>query len=127
MNMIKYDKYDLAGLFNWDSLLERLLNSKTGEIFEPPVNLYENEQKYTMEIDFAGISNKNVEIKVSNRTLTISAKKYRKITGNDLLNTKIRTCDFKRTFVMPKNADENRITKNIKNGVLRVYVQKIRF
>ena len=40
-----YDKYDLTGLFNWDSLLERLLNNKTGEICEPLVNLHEDEQK----------------------------------------------------------------------------------
>ena len=80
-----------------------------------------------MEIDFTGISKGNIMIKVKNRVLTIYARNYRKLNVDDLPEAKLQTYDFERSFIMPGNANTNGISKRMKNGILKVYVKKIRY
>jgi HSP20 family protein len=125
MIIIKYDRYDLDGLFNWDSLLDRLLHNKSGEIYEPAVRFEEDEEWYTLKMDLSGISKKNIHVSVKdNRTVEITVKKYRKFTET-ISGVKVNSVDFKRTFVIPQDADETDIAWEIRKGILKVYVGKL--
>ena len=125
MNIVKFDSYDLEGLFNWDSLLDRFLNNKTGEIYEPFIRFDEDEEWYILNMDLSGIKKKNIHVYINdNRTIEITAKKYKKFTKSALGN-KTRSVYFKRTFVIPYDADETDITWKIEKGILRVYVGKL--
>jgi HSP20 family molecular chaperone IbpA len=124
MIIVKYDSYDLDGLFNWDSLLDRLLNNKAGEIYEPAVRFEEDEEWYILNMDLSGINKKNIDVSVKdNRTIEITVRKYKNLTKT-ADGTKVKSIDFKRTFVIPYDADETDVTWEIRKGILKCYVGK---
>lgn len=125
MNDVKFDRCDLDGLFNWNSLLDRLLSDKTGNIYEPAVRFEEDDEWYIINIDVSEMNKKSIYAGVKdNRTILITAEKNIKRIKTD--SNKITEPDsFKRTFVIPHDADETDIAWKIKRNILKVYVGKI--
>ncbi len=95
----------------------------------PKVDVKENKDSYSLEMDLPGCTEKDVNLEVDHGVLTIaSVKTEHKEEHNDKKDEKegkwlIRErnrVEFTRRFTLPDDVDENKINANFKNGVLNV-------
>lgn len=91
----------------------------------PLVNLIESEESYKFEFAIPGVEKEKVEIQVEDRLLRISAAGKRQLSqGESLRKEEFDFSNFKRTITLPDNADTNRISATVKNGMLIIVIQK---
>ncbi len=120
-----------------------LLNSLFNEIMDntnsykvysnyanPKVDVKENENAYTLEMELPGKTEKDVEIELNHGNLTISSKNEetkdeKKDSKNEKYILKERNFSkFERRFALPKDVDSEKISANFKNGILTVNMIK---
>ena len=115
-------------LFNGEmnSLLNMPVYPRT--VFLPKVDVKEDSEAYTMEMDLPGRSEKDVDIELDNNTLTISSKQEEKNemeetekeeNGRWLIRER-RVSSFKRSFTLPEDVNLEALNASFKNGILTV-------
>jgi HSP20 family protein len=119
-------------LFNWDSVLDRFFGDSaldsdrlTGTRV-PAVDISEDDTAYRMEIELPGLTEKDVEVKVENNTLTVSSKKEEKSEEKKkgYIRQERRHFSFSRSFGLPDHVDADKIDATFKNGLLNISVPK---
>jgi HSP20 family protein len=99
-------------------------------ITAPRVDVRETPTAYLMEMDLPGLSEKDVEISLKDRVLTISsikeASKEEKKTdeGVEYLIKERHSSAFERRFTLPEDIDAENVDANFKNGVLSISIQR---
>jgi len=90
------------------------------------MNLAESENDVTVTAELPGVDPKDVEISVSDNTLTISGeKKQEKEDKRRNYHYVERSYgSFHRSIQLPSSADANKVDANYKNGILTVTLQK---
>ena len=92
----------------------------------PSVDIREEEDKYVLDAELPGLSEKDVEVKVEDNILSISSvkseEKEEKKDGYILKERRER--NFSRSFMLPKDADREKIEAVFKNGVLSLIIAK---
>ena len=121
---------DLNGLFTptyvgFDRLFNEMLKTQSrGKSVPqyPPYNLIKDGENYTIEMAMAGLTDKDIDIVLEERTLTISYEKSEeKIEG--VIHQGLAQRSFKRSFNL---ADDIEIQKaTLKNGLLSVEMERI--
>ena len=93
----------------------------------PKVDVKENKENYTLTMDMPGKTDKDVDIELNQNVLTVSSKdevkKEEKSDKKDEAKWLIRertVSSFKRSFTLPDDVDSEKLTANVKNGVLTV-------
>ena len=93
----------------------------------PKVDVKENKENYTQTMDMPGKTDKDVDIELNQNVLTVSSKdevkKEEKSDKKDETKWLIRertVSSFKRSFTLPDDADSEKLTANVKDGVLTV-------
>ena len=97
----------------------------------PKVDVKENKDCYSLEMDLPGCTEKDVNIEVDHGVLTISSvkteekeeKKDEKAEGKWLIRERTQS-QFVRRFTLPDDVDENNIKASFKNGVLNVAMNR---
>jgi len=128
MNIIKYRP--TTSLLDWD--FDSVLDNFFSEDFwgtnghYPSVDVKEEDGKYVLEADLPGISDKDLDVKVEDNLLTISSKKgeEKETKKQGYLVKERHAYSFSRSFVLPKDADKEKIAANFKNGVLTLSIDK---
>ena len=103
-----------------------LFSNSMNRYFAPKVDIRESENAYTMEVDLPGLSEKDIDISIKERVLSLSCKKDttdEKKEGNYLVKER-GSFEFKRSFNFSDNIDGDRITAVFENGVLEVNIPK---
>ena len=92
----------------------------------PAVDLVEREKEYAITAELPGLDDKNVEIKLSNGTLTISGEKKdeREEKEKDYYFSERRYGSFKRAFRVPDGVDADKIEAAFDKGVLTIRLPK---
>jgi len=92
----------------------------------PVVDIYEDENKLTIEAELPGLSQKNIDVKVENNTLIIKGeKKFEKEDKKDNYHRIERFYGtFQRSFLLPETVDSEKIKAEYKNGVLDISIPK---
>jgi HSP20 family protein len=89
----------------------------------PAVNIYENNEKFEIEIAAPGLEKEDFKIDLKNDYLTVSSErkesKEEKEKGK-VVRTEFRYSSFQRSFAMPKEVDIAAIKAVHKNGVLTI-------
>ena len=120
---------DLNGLFTptyvgFDRLFNEMLKTQSrGKSVPqyPPYNLIKDGETYTIEMAMAGLTDKDIDIVLEERTLTISYEKSEKVEG--VIHQGLAQRSFKRSFNL---ADDIEIKKaTLKNGLLSVEMERI--
>ena len=121
---------DLNGLFTptyvgFDRLFNEMLKTQSrGKSVPqyPPYNLIKDGETYTIEMAMAGLTDKDIDIVLEERTLTISYEKSEeKVDG--VIHQGLAQRSFKRSFNL---ADDIEIKKaTLKNGLLSVEMERI--
>jgi molecular chaperone IbpA len=121
---------DLNGLFTptyvgFDRLFNEMLKTQSrGKSVPqyPPYNLIKDGENYTIEMAMAGLTDKDIDIILEERTLTISYDKTEE-TRENLVHQGLAQRSFKRSFNL---ADDIEIKKaTLKNGLLSVEMERV--
>ncbi len=124
---------DLFDGFDEDFFFPTLALNKA--VANPKVDVKEDKDAYTLEMDLPGKTDKDVEIELKDNVLTISsetksAKEEKKDEKNEMkaekkdstkwLIKERRYSKFSRSFTLPNDIDSEKISANVKDGVLVV-------
>ena len=95
----------------------------------PRVDVLEQKDAYTLEMELPGRSENDVNIEVDYKNLKISSVKEE--AKNDSENEKPKyvlrergSRDFERNFILPEDVDTESIKANFKNGILTINMAK---
>jgi HSP20 family molecular chaperone IbpA len=94
-------------------------------VFTPPIDIHEGADGLTLEADLPGATERNLSIQLEDNVLSLHAKIESPVPdGTQLLYEEYRLGDFHRSFILSDEVDRDRITAELKNGVLRVFLPK---
>lgn len=98
----------------------------TGWPLAPAIDVAEKEKEYEITAELPGLDEKDVEIKLSNHTLTIKGEKKeeREERQKDYYLSERRYGSFHRSFQLPEGIDANKIDATFTKGVLTVKLPK---
>jgi HSP20 family protein len=94
----------------------------------PAVDVRENEEAYSLEMELPGYEEKDIEVHVDGGSLTIESKQEesreeKKEEGAYILRER-RMNAFSRSFKLPENANPEAVNASFKNGILRLEISK---
>ncbi len=94
--------------------------------FAPAMDLVEGDKSYEIQAELPGIDEKDIEVKLSNGTLTIKGEKNEQKEHRDkeYYLSERRYGSFHRSFVVPAGIDSEKIEATFSKGVLKVVLPK---
>lgn len=91
----------------------------------PPVDIVEDREGITLRADLPGVDREHLSIDVDGETLTIEATvSLGESAGIQPVYTEVRIAQYRRSFVLGRDLDANRIEASIREGVLTLRVPK---
>jgi HSP20 family protein len=93
----------------------------------PSVDIREEKEKYLIEVELPGLSEKDVELSLKDRVLTLSTVKkeeQEEKSQKTWLKRERREFRFSRAFSLPEDADEEAVSASFKDGLLTVELGK---
>lgn len=91
----------------------------------PPVDIIEDGDGITVRADLPGVSRENLSIGVDGDTLTVEATvSLGEAAHVQPVYAEVRTAQYKRSFVLSRDLDTEKINASIRNGVLTLQVPK---
>jgi HSP20 family protein len=117
---------------NFNSLFDDFFDAfNSVSVKIPPVDVYEMDDGYYLDVELPGYNNDDVNVKIENNTLTLSTtdefnkslEKLNEETNFLVRETKMKR-SFKRAFSLPKDVDEEAISATFNNGVLNIKLPK---
>lgn len=102
---------------------------RLGNLMRAPLaDVIESEAEIRVVVEMPGLSADNIEIDIENNVLTISGEKAEERSETDEKNTwhlnERRYGHFSRSFVLPRDVDQEGIQAGFENGILTVRVPK---
>lgn len=105
---------------------ENLLNSSLAAVYRPQLDICENEENYTINMDIPGIEEKDVKIELNGDMLTVSGERSveKDYTNNSFHQIERSYGKFQRILTLPADANKDHINAKFKNGVLKIELLK---
>ena len=123
-NLVLYDKSPF-------DLIESFFNNEdwlTQSFRTPAIDVYEEGDKYTIEADLPGLTEKDIKLEVRNGQLMLATAKREKSEEKSKkgrwIRRERREYQFQRSFTLPEEVDPEKIEAHFKNGVLEVVLPK---
>ena len=121
---------DFTGLQNLNRLMQEF-NRGTDELltsgtFVPAVDIYEDENYITLKVEIPGMSEKDLDIKLENNTLTVSGERKfeQEQKEENFHRIERRYGSFSRSFTLPNTVDAENVHASYENGVLSIKLAK---
>jgi len=115
---------------NIDTLFDDFFKLNTSELFEsqwlPEIDVIDKGKQILIKADVAGIEEKDIDVNLENSILTISGKRIEenKESGKNFVVSERRSGSFTRSINLPSGVKAEDISADLKNGVLRITVNK---
>ena len=134
MNIVKYDPF--RELRSLQEEMNRMFNvgvSRAGsqeDIFKwawsPSVDIFENEDKITLEAELAGMKPEDVEVSIENNVITLKGERnFEKNEKTENYHRVERSYgSFTRSFNLPRTVVSDEVEASFENGILRVVLPK---
>ncbi len=93
----------------------------------PSVDIREVDSAYIMEADLPGFSEKDIDISIKDRVMTLSSLKEAEKESEEKADYIIRernVTHFIRRFSLPEDIDSEKVTADFENGVLTVNIPR---
>ncbi len=112
-------------LRNWRGL-PSLKKMREFMAISPAVDMYDNEKEIVVKAEVPGMDKKDINISVSNSTLTIKGemKKEEETKEEDYYYAERSYGSFSRRLELPAKVQESKITANFKDGILEIHLPK---
>ncbi len=125
---IPTDPFTMAQeLLSWDPFRRGQLSRNSRElVFAPQVDVRETPDGYVIVADMPGVKEEDIDVHVEDGRLTLSGARH-EMKENDDVTFHIAERHFgtfTRTFVLPREADLDKIEAKLERGVLTVTVPK---
>jgi len=126
-SLVKYDPSYLGVFDDIDQMFNSFFDLEPTWKRTPAVDVREENDKYVLEAELTGLSEKDIDVKVQDSLLTIASKKSEQTEAkkNGYLVKERRHSSFSRSFVLPKDADRDKIEASFKNGLLALSIPKL--
>ncbi len=120
----EFDQLVRSVLFNDGASAARRVQSEP--TFSAFADVVETETGFEVKVDLPGHDPKSIQVTSERDTLTVASE--RKAPARNEQDTVLRVerphGTFRRSFVLPKNVDANRIEATFEHGVLSVFIPK---
>jgi HSP20 family molecular chaperone IbpA len=83
----------------------------------PPVDIFESKDEILILADVPGVVTEGLAVNLDRDHLTIEARRAQVSAGDEAF-------DYRRTFVVPRGIDPDKIAASLQNGVLRLVLPK---
>ena len=93
-------------------------------LYTPRCDIYETEDELLLFADLPGVRPEDVDVRFENGELVIEGRCAPRQEGVDFLACEYGVGDFYRTFTVSEAIDADKITAELKNGVLTVHLPK---
>jgi HSP20 family protein len=116
----------LSDLRAWQQRLERLA-AQHGNGWDPPIDVYETEDRYVITAEVPGLSREQIDVAVHDNRLMIKGVRSG---GNPESSTRHYHQverghgSFERTFQFADPVEQDRITADLRDGVLTIMLPK---
>jgi HSP20 family protein len=109
-----------------DSFSEGREEALTNTSFAPAVDVYEDEHNITLKIEVPGIDEKDIDVRIENRTLTVHGeRKFDKDEKEENFRRVERQYgSFTRSFTLPPTVDAEKVAANYDKGILKISLAK---
>ena len=95
-------------------------------MFVPAADIYEAENDLTVILEMPGVEKKNVDVRVEDGVLNVEGRRdLAKYRGLQPLYTEYNIGHYARSFRLSTKIDQNKITAEMKDGVLSLKLPKI--
>jgi len=126
---LPFSPLSIRAFSGFDSLLDRLFGdeldlNRAGSAWGfVPVSLWQDDDNIYVEADLPGVTDKDLEITVHNRVLTIKAE--RRDEGSRKYDFNGRTFGaLERAVVLPDSVDSDQVEAKLANGILSLTLPK---
>lgn len=115
-----------------DDFIERVFygwpkwDRETDLTWMPRVDVHETDKEVVLDVELPGMEKKDISVEVKDNVLRISGerKQERKTDAKDYSRIERHYGKFERSFGLPETIDQNKVSAEYKNGVLRLTLQK---
>lgn len=90
----------------------------------PPCDVYENNDEILIVADVPGVTSDALDIHLDKGELSIAARRDLPVKEGSFLGVEYRGCDIQRRFAMPGGIDADKISAELRNGVLLLHLPK---
>ena len=125
MSLTHFDP--LANLRMFEDAFSRYLSEpSSNRPWSPAVDIYETENELVLKADLPDVSQKDIDVRVENQTLTIAgSRSFEKSEDRKGFHRIERNYgNFVRSFAVPNSFDTDNIGADYQNGVLTVKLPK---
>ncbi len=98
--------------------------TRGGLTYSPRIDIWETEDELMLSADMPGVTAENLDIQFENRELRIHGKVCPRHEGINFLYGEYGIGDFHRTFTIGEAIDTEKITAELKDGVLMLHLPK---
>jgi HSP20 family protein len=112
---------------SWDMLRAMVRGAVSRRMWSPMFDIREDGTAIKLIADLPGVNKDDIVINVAGNTLTVSGKREAdQRTKNERVHMAERAFGkFTRSFALPDRSDVERITTNLGDGVLTIFVPKV--
>jgi len=98
----------------------------TGD-WAPRVDIAETDKAFEIKAEIPEVNKEDVKVTVHNGVLTIRGERKQETEEKGKKFHRVERCygSFTRSFTLPDNVDETKISASFKDGVLNIQIQKI--
>jgi len=93
----------------------------------PVTDIYENKDDYVFRLEVPGLAKEDIKIEFDQSTIKIRGEKLEEkgVNRENCHRVESFSGSFERSFVLPKDVDAQKISAEMKNGILELRVPKI--
>ncbi|WP_321280933.1 Hsp20/alpha crystallin family protein [Marinifilum fragile] len=93
--------------------------------FRPATNVIEEEDYYLIEVSIPGFAKEDVNIRVENGSIKISAEKKAEKEDKKYLRREFGVYKFERSFKLADTINQQNISAEVINGILNIILPKV--
>lgn len=92
----------------------------------PATDIFETKDDFVFKIELPGISKDDIKVELSGESLTVKGERKEEIEVKKEEFHRIERCGgtFTRNFTLPKNANGEKVTASMKDGILELRIPK---
>lgn len=112
---------------HFDAFFNEVAKANTFVNQKPAVNVSETDQQFTLEVAVPGLKKEDINLKIEDETLIISAAKEDKKeeTKENYTRREFNFNKFERRFQLNETIDAENIKANFSDGILNIVLPKI--
>ena len=116
-----------------DRLFDELIHRPWGiaremQGWNPSIDLFETLEEFVLEADLPGVKGEDVKVEMEGKELILQGKRsFERSYSDGRVHYQERCCgDFVRRLLLPQAVDKDKIKAEFHDGVLRVFLPKIK-